>query len=215
MDTQTFQAFERCVEIWMSRAESLIPPDELGLALLDALHGAEPGMYLAGKDWRTFRVDNGVEILMNLLRPHYEADKLQIQARILNEYSNWCRSTDERISHALLRFESLRDRVVQSGLAIPDQGQEDAQRCTSLFAKLGLSKAQVREMMTNCNLKYDYEKALHALRVLYPTDNRVIEPSLAPVKDLARAGGSRWGKSNSSYGVLPNIPKPASRKFRI
>jgi hypothetical protein len=156
-DTQTFQAFERRVEIWMSRAESFIPPDEMGLALLDALHGAEPGTYLAGKDWRTFKVDNGVEILMNLLRPHYEADKLQIQARVLNDYSSWCRSTEESIAHALLRFESLRDRVVQSGLAIPDQGQEDAQRCTSLFAKLGLSKAQVREMMTNCNLKYDYE----------------------------------------------------------
>ena len=71
-------------------------------------------------------------------------------------------------------------------------------------------------MMTNCNLKYDYEKALHALRVLYPTDNRVIEPSLAPVKDLARAGGSRWGKSNSSYVTgadldeSRNLPSPGT-----
>ena len=216
VDTQTFQAFERRVEIWMSRAESFIPPDEMGLALLDALHGAEPGTYLAGKNWRTFKVDNGVEILMNLLRPHYEADKLQIQARVLNDYSSWCRSADESIAHALLRFESLRDRVVQSGLAIPDQGQEDAQRCTSLFAKLGLSKAQVREMMTNCNLKYDYEKALHALRVLYPTENRIIEQSLARVKDLARAGGNRWGKSNSSYVTgadldeSRNLPSPGT-----
>ena len=88
-----------------------------------------------------FKVDNGVEILMNLLRPHYEADKLQIQARVLHDYSAWCRSAEESIAHALLRFESLRDRVVQAGLAIPDSGQEDAQRCTTLFAKLGLSKA--------------------------------------------------------------------------
>ena len=49
----------------------------------------------------------------------------------------------------------------------------------------------MREMMTNCGLKCDYEKSLLALRVLYPTDNRVIEPSLAPVKDLGRAGGGR------------------------
>ena len=71
-DSQTFRAFERAVEIWVSRAEHLIPPEEQGLALLDALKGAEPGTYLSGKDWRTFRVKNGVEILMNLLRPHYE-----------------------------------------------------------------------------------------------------------------------------------------------
>ena len=73
-DSQTFQAFERSVEIWMSRAEHFIPTDEMGLALLDSLNGAEPGRYLAGKDWRTFKVKNGVGILMGLLRPHYEAD---------------------------------------------------------------------------------------------------------------------------------------------
>ena len=110
----------------MSRAEHFIPPDEMGLALLDSLNGAEPGTYLAGKDWHTFKVHNGVEILMDLLRPHYEADKLQIQARVLNDYSSWVRSNEESIAHALLRFESLRDRVVQSGLAVPDSGQDDA-----------------------------------------------------------------------------------------
>ena len=187
------------MEIWVSRAEHFIPPEEQGLALLDALNGAEPGTYLAGKNLRTFKVKNGVGILLDLLRPHYEADKLQIQARVLNDYSSWGRSNEESIAHALLRFESLRDRVVQSGLAVPDSGQDDAQRCASLFAKLGLSAPQRREMMTNCGLKYDYEKSLHAHRVLYPTDNRVIEPSLAPVKDLSRGGGSRWGKSHSSY----------------
>ena len=61
----------------MSLAEHFIPPDEMGLALLDALSGAEPGTYLAGKDWRTFKVKNGVEILVDLLRPHYGADKLR------------------------------------------------------------------------------------------------------------------------------------------
>ena len=71
-------------------------------------------------------------------------------------------------------------------------------------------------MMTNCGLKYDYDKALHALRVLYPTDNRGIEPSLAPVRDLARAGGSFWGKSNSAYVAgadldeSRNLPSPGT-----
>ena len=69
--------------------------------------------------------------------------------------------------------------MVQSGLAVPDSGQDDAQRCTSLYARLGFSAPQRREMMTNCGLKYDYGKSLHALRVLYPIDNCVIElPSL-------------------------------------
>ena len=99
-DSQTFQAFERSVEIWMSRAEHFIPPDEMGLALLDSLNGAEPGTYLAGKDWRTFKVHNGVEILMDLLRPHYEADKLQIQAKVLNDYSSWVPGNEESIAHA-------------------------------------------------------------------------------------------------------------------
>ena len=49
-DTQTFQAFERAVEIWLSRAEHFIPPEEEGLALRDALTGAEPDTYLSGKD---------------------------------------------------------------------------------------------------------------------------------------------------------------------
>ena len=84
-DSQTFQAFERAVEIWVSRAEHYIPPQEQGLALLDALTGGEPGTYLQGKPWQVFRVKNFVKILMILLRPHYEADKLQIQARVLND----------------------------------------------------------------------------------------------------------------------------------
>ena len=61
------------MEIWVSRAEHFTPPEEQGLALPDALTGAEPGTYLSGKDWWTFRVKNGAEILMNLLRPHHEA----------------------------------------------------------------------------------------------------------------------------------------------
>ena len=51
----------------------------MGLALLDALNGAEPGTYLAGKDWRTFKVQNGVEILMDLFRPHYEATSCRLR----------------------------------------------------------------------------------------------------------------------------------------
>jgi len=132
------------VEIWVSRAEHFIPPEEQGLALFNALNGAEPGTCLSGKDWRTFRVKNGVEILMNLLRPHYKADKLQIQARVLNDYSAWASGHEESIPHALLRFESLRDRVVASGLSIPDAGQDDAQRCATLYAQLGLNAPQRR-----------------------------------------------------------------------
>ena len=79
--------------------------------------------------------------------------------------------------------------MVASGLSIPDIGQDDAQRCTTLYAKLGLSPAQTREMMTNTGLAFNYDKSLHALRVLHPVENRVIEPSLVPVRDLGRGGG--------------------------
>ena len=45
----------------------------MGLALLDALRVWGPGMYLAGEDFMLFYVDDGVDILLNLLCPHYAA----------------------------------------------------------------------------------------------------------------------------------------------
>ena len=51
-DTQTFQAFERAVEIWQSRAESCIPADEMGVALLDALTDGEPACTSRASDGR-------------------------------------------------------------------------------------------------------------------------------------------------------------------
>ena len=44
-------------------------------------------MYLQRKPLRMFKADDGVKILMDLLRPHYEADKLQIQSRVLSDYA--------------------------------------------------------------------------------------------------------------------------------
>ena len=153
-DKFTFHEFERKVEIWVARSEPYMSASEQALLLLEALSRGEVGIFLSGKPLAFFTHQNGVQQILDVLRPHYSADLHLRQAEAVSMYRSWQRENDESIGHALLRYEALCDRVIQVGLAHPSNSLPDAQRMMGLLSDLRLSPEQRREVYTNTFLEY-------------------------------------------------------------
>ena len=153
---------------------------EQALLLLEALSGGDVGIFLSGKPLALFTHENGVQHILDALRPHYAAHLHLRQADAVSMYRSWRREDGESIGHALLRYEALCDQVIQVGLAHPGNSLPQAQRMIGLLSDLRLSPEQRRQVYTNTFLQHDYDGAAAALRVLYPSVGRTDVPFIKP-----------------------------------
>ena len=79
------------------------------LLLLEALSRGDVGNFFSCKPLSLFTHHNGVNQILDVLRPHYCADLHLRQEEALSMYRSWQRGDGEIIGHALLRLEALCD----------------------------------------------------------------------------------------------------------
>ena len=168
------------MEIWLARSEPYMSASEQALLLLEALSSGDVGIFLSGKPLALFIRKDGVQQILDALRLHYSAHLHLRQSEALSMYRGWHREDGESIGHALLRYEALCDQVIQVGLAHPSNSLPQAQRMIGLLSDLRLSPEQRREVYTNTFLQHDYDGAVAALRVLYPSVNHTDVPFIKP-----------------------------------
>ena len=204
-DPQAFRRWVDRVRRWELRIVHYVPRGEAALILFDSLKG-EAALVVQDVPLASYFTDEGIDVLIELLRPAFDERPLLFKAQVFEEFQEYTRLRGEDIRTAVNRYARVEGRLRLVGGEPPANDY----RAYKLLQAMKLPPAEHRQIT-----EWDYNQIRDSLLFIYPTKryvpvlwddrrgrNDAQSSDRAPLSSAAssRAPSSASGRSFSSRG---------------
>eukprot|EP00971_Amphidinium_carterae_P348525 6490540-Amphidinium_carterae.1 len=181
-----FRMWMRKIEGWRLRARHWVPDNEMGLLLLEALHG-DAAIIVQEEGIDRIAQDDGVDYLLTRLRT-LEEKQIQSLGGAMRLYENLKRNPGEGVRSFVARWLAAEAHLSRLGLSV----YVGEARAHKFLNSCNLASHDYRMILTATSNVYDFDKLRQALEVQYP---------IHPPTDRARPTPKGPGKGNQPKRV--------------